>query len=95
MPLHSTPGIHWTFNGSTIHTLPDDPNLIGRKNGGPEPGMTFIDKYSAFGLGVTSTLVIESFDEEFEGVYSCDNGIKSKDIKNRVCRLVAGRNWDP
>ena len=48
--------------------------------------MHFIDKYSSFGLGVTSSLVINSFDKEFEGTYSCRNGISSEDVENEACQ---------
>ena len=87
MPIFVAPGIHWTFNGKTVHTLPDDPDLIGKKKDvstQSNSAMNFIDKYSALGLGITSTLTIENFDKDLEGVYSCRNEVHSDEVSNEV-----------
>lgn len=86
-------GIHWTFNGKTIHTLPDEPELIGNQSNSSDAtmeGVQFDDQFSRIGLGVTSTLVIENFDKAFEGSYACNNGIESDSVENKVlCNLFS------
>ena len=86
----SLKGIHWTYNGRTIHTLPDDPNLIGIETNSSEQaiaGIHFDDEFSDIGLGITTKLIIEDFGSDFEGNYSCENGVQSDDVKNTVMLL--------
>ena len=81
-------GIHWTFNGKTIHTLPENPDHIGieaqGQNGSSLAGVHFVDEFSRIGLGITTTMNIDSFDRKYEGNYSCQNGIVSGKVENKV-----------
>ena len=83
-------GIHWSLNGTIIHTLPDDPDLYMAMGNSSEAGLgdnhsfDFEDSFSNIGLGVVTTLNIKSLGSESEGVYSCKNGIESEGISNEV-----------
>ena len=47
-------------------------------------GMHFKDEFSELGLGVTTVLIIDEFGKDFEGNYSCENGVQSDDMENIV-----------
>lgn len=78
--------------GKTIHSLPDNPKLIGSRNvdDNVREGYFFHDKFSNIGLGITSTLLVYNFDKQFEGSYSCQNGLQSEEV-NHVVSLTSHR----
>ncbi len=89
--------LQWLQGDKIIYQLPALPQYYSTiPKAGSLPGLSFSEETSDLGLGITSTLFIESMDAEFEGTYSCKNDVsqsKAQVLMREDCRWGEWSEW--